>query len=29
MSVILYFVLLKLMPPEMDEVPGGKELIAQ
>ncbi len=29
MSVILYFVLLKLMPPEMDEVPGGKEKIAQ
>ena len=29
MSVILYFVLLKLIPPEMDEVPGGQETIAK
>lgn len=27
MSVILYFVLLKLMPPEIDEVPGGEAAI--
>lgn len=25
MSVILYFVLLKIMPPEMKEIPGGRE----
>ncbi|MDU2064021.1 MAG: DASS family sodium-coupled anion symporter [Sporomusaceae bacterium] len=29
MSAALYFVLLKLMPPEMEEVPGGKEAIAK
>ena len=29
MSVILYFVLLKLIPPEMDEVPGGQETITK
>lgn len=29
MSVLLYFVLLKLMPPEMEEIPGGREKIAQ
>jgi anion transporter len=27
MSVALYFVLLKLMPPEIDEVPGGEATI--
>ena len=27
MSVALYFVLLKLMPPEIDEIPGGAEAI--
>ncbi|EAX46916.1 anion transporter [Thermosinus carboxydivorans Nor1] len=29
MSVVLYYVLLKLMPPEMDEIPGGKEAVAK
>lgn len=29
MSIALYFVLLKMMPPEMDEIPGGKEVIAK
>ncbi len=29
MSVVLYFVLLKIMPPEMKEVPGGKETVAK
>ena len=29
MSVILYFVLLKLIPPELDEVPGGQKTIAK
>ncbi|WP_346353953.1 DASS family sodium-coupled anion symporter [Azotosporobacter soli] len=29
MSVVLYFVLLKVMPPEMKEVPGGKETVAK
>jgi len=29
MSVILYYVLLKTMPPETDEVGGGKEAIAR
>lgn len=29
MSFALYFVLLKLIPPETDEVPGGKEAIAR
>ncbi|SDF44540.1 SLC13 family permease [Desulfovibrio legallii] len=27
MSVILYFVLLKLMPPEIDQIPGGDAII--
>lgn len=27
MSVALYFVLLKIMPPEMEEIPGGKEVV--
>lgn len=27
MSIALYFVMLKMMPPEMDEVAGGKETI--
>src|SRR5260370_29892415 len=29
MSVVLYYVLLKTMPPETDEVPGGKESICR
>src|SRR5262249_34566735 len=29
MSVILYFILLKAMPPETEEVAGGKEAIAR
>ncbi len=29
MSCVLYYVLLKTMPPETDEVPGGKEAIAR
>ena len=29
MSVVLYFILLKTMPPETDEVAGGKEAIAR
>lgn len=29
MSVVLYFVLLKLMPPEVDEVPGGEAAIRE
>ena len=29
MSMALYFVLLKLMPPEMDEIEGGKEAVAK
>jgi len=29
MSVVLYYVLIKMMPPEMDEIPGGKEAVAQ
>ena len=29
MSVALYFVLLKLMPPEIDEIPGGEAAIRQ
>ena len=29
MSAALYFVLLKLMPPETDEIAGGKEAIAK
>jgi anion transporter len=27
MSVALYFILLKMMPPEIDEIPGGTETI--
>ncbi|MDR3566116.1 MAG: DASS family sodium-coupled anion symporter [Negativicutes bacterium] len=29
MSIALYYVLMKLMPPEIEEVPGGKETIAK
>jgi anion transporter len=29
MSIVLYYVLLKVMPPETNEVPGGKEAIAR
>lgn len=29
MSVVLYFILMKLMPPEVEEIPGGKEVIAK
>src|SRR5258707_13559444 len=29
MSIVLYFILLKVMPPETDEVAGGKEAIAR
>lgn len=29
MSVALYFVLLKLIPPEMDEIAGGRETVAK
>jgi anion transporter len=29
MSVVLYYILLKTMPPETDEVAGGKEAIAR
>jgi len=29
MSVVLYYLLLKLMPPEVDEIVGGKEAIAR
>jgi len=29
MSIVLYYLLLKLMPPEVDEIAGGKEAIAQ
>lgn len=29
MSVVLYYVLLKLMPPETDEIAGGKEAVAK
>lgn len=29
MSIALYFVLLKMMPPEMDEIEGGKEAVRQ
>ena len=28
MSIVLYFVMMKLMPPEMEEVQGGREAIA-
>lgn len=27
MSVVLYFVLMKLMPPEVKEIPGGQEIV--
>lgn len=27
MSVVLYFVLVKLMPPDIEEIPGGKEIV--
>ena len=29
MSIVLYYLLLKIIPPETDEVPGGKEAIAR
>ncbi len=29
MSVVLYFVLMKMMPPEMEEIAGGKEVVAR
>jgi len=29
MSVVLYFVLMKMMPPETDEIAGGKEAVAK
>ncbi len=29
MSVVLYFVLMKMMPPETAEIPGGQEAIAK
>ena len=29
MSVALYFVLMKVMPPEMDEIPGGDAVVAK
>lgn len=29
MSVVLYYVLIKIMPPELDEIPGGREVVAQ
>lgn len=29
MSVVLYFLLLKLVPPEMKEIPGGQETVAK
>ena len=29
MSVVLYYVLLKLIPPEVDEIAGGKEAVAK
>lgn len=29
MSIVLYYLLLKLMPPEVDEIVGGKEAIAK
>lgn len=29
MSIVLYYLLLKLMPPEVDEIQGGKEAIAK
>ena len=27
MSVALYFVLIKLIPPELKEIPGGREIV--
>lgn len=29
MSIVLYYLLLKIMPPEVDEIKGGKEAIAK
>jgi len=29
MSIVLYYVLLKLMPPEVEEIAGGKEAVAK
>ncbi|UXN03796.1 MULTISPECIES: DASS family sodium-coupled anion symporter [unclassified Bartonella] len=29
MSFVLYFVVLKMMPPEADNIPGGKEAVAK
>ena len=29
MSIALYFVLMKVMPPEMDEIPGGDAVVAK
>ncbi|MDQ0204032.1 DASS family sodium-coupled anion symporter [Pectinatus haikarae] len=29
MSVVLYFILLKMIPPETDEIAGGKEAVAK
>lgn len=29
MSIALYFILLKLIPPEMEEIPGGQETVAR
>jgi sodium-dependent dicarboxylate transporter 2/3/5 len=29
MSVVLYYVLMKLIPPEVDEIAGGKEAVAK
>ncbi|MDR3670035.1 MAG: DASS family sodium-coupled anion symporter [Holophaga sp.] len=29
MSVVLYWVLMKMMPPEVDEIPGGKAAVAK
>ena len=27
MSVVLYFVLVKIMPPDIEEIPGGREIV--
>ncbi|CAK7041695.1 DASS family sodium-coupled anion symporter [Saezia sanguinis] len=29
MSIVLFFVIIKLMPPEADNIPGGKEAVAK
>lgn len=29
MSVVLYFIIIKIIPPEIDEVPGGRDTIAK